>query len=102
METRTETIAAKMSDGTTIYVRATVMGANEDIGLGTKSFQDVGRTIQSLAREIVQALEAVQPQKTTVEFGIEAGLESGNLVAILAKGTGNASLKVTLEWAAKD
>jgi hypothetical protein len=31
-------------------------------------------------------------------LGLEVGLESGNLTALLVKGTGTANLKLILEW----
>ena len=30
--------------------------------------------------------------------GVQVGIESGKLTALLVKGTGNANLKITLEW----
>jgi Trypsin-co-occurring domain 1 len=33
-----------------------------------------------------------------VEFGIDVGIESGKLTALICKGSGNASLKITLEF----
>jgi Trypsin-co-occurring domain 1 len=47
---------------------------------------------------IVGALEAAKPEKATVEFGIDVGVESGQLTSMLVKGTGTATIKVTLEW----
>jgi len=34
-----------------------------------------------------------------VEFGLEVALESGQLTAVLVKGSAKANLKITLEWA---
>ena len=42
--------------------------------------------------------QKVKPRKASVELGLEVGLESGHLTALLVKGTGTANLKLTLEW----
>lgn len=34
-----------------------------------------------------------------MEFGLEVALESGQLTAVLVKGSAKANLKITLEWA---
>jgi hypothetical protein len=44
----------------------------------------------------------VRPDRGTVEFGIDVGVESGALTALVVKGTGTATLKVTLEWERSD
>jgi hypothetical protein len=36
--------------------------------------------------------------RDTTEFGVEFGYESGQLTALIVKGTGKANLKITMEW----
>jgi hypothetical protein len=33
-----------------------------------------------------------------VEFGVSVGVETGGLLAFIAKGSGEANFKITLEW----
>jgi hypothetical protein len=86
-------------NGTTILVAATVRGGDQEIaGVGLPSFEGVGSAIESIASAVTAALARVSPKKANVEFGCEVALEAGHLTALLVKGTGTASIKVTLEW----
>lgn len=62
------------------------------------SIDSVREAIQGLSHVVHEALVAVKPDKATVEFGLEVGLESGKLTALWVKGTGKANLKITLTW----
>jgi len=61
-------------------------------------FQDLTDSIESISSAIYNALKAVEPTKAKVQFGIVVGAEAGQLTALVVKGSGKASLKVTLEW----
>jgi hypothetical protein len=54
--------------------------------------------IEGIAEMVAGALKKVAPNKAAIEFGLEVGLENGNLTALWVKGTGKANLKITLEW----
>jgi len=47
---------------------------------------------------MLAAIKRVAPKKASVEFGVEASIESGKLVALLCNGEATANLKITLEW----
>jgi Trypsin-co-occurring domain 1 len=64
------------------------------------SFDGVTNSIEAIADRVTAAFEHVKPDKASVEFGIDIGVESGGLTGLLAKGTGSATLKITLEWEA--
>jgi len=86
-------------DGQTILVAATVRGGEEEIAaLSMPSFHGVQEGIEHIATAVSHALTRVAPDRATVEFGCEVALEAGHLTAMLAKGSGSASLKITLEW----
>jgi hypothetical protein len=40
----------------------------------------------------------VKPKKATVKFGMELAIESGQLTAVIVKGSGKGNLEITLEW----
>ena len=61
-------------------------------------FQGVTDAIENIAISMLTTLEKVRPKKASVEFGIEFALESGQLTALLVKGSGTSNLKITLEW----
>jgi hypothetical protein len=47
---------------------------------------------------VMAALTNAQPDHASVEFGIDVTVESGALTGLLARGSGTATLKVTLSW----
>jgi Trypsin-co-occurring domain 1 len=60
--------------------------------------RDLTDSIESISTEIYSALKAVRPTRAKVRFGIEVGAEGGQLTALIVKGSGKASLRITLEW----
>jgi hypothetical protein len=100
MESRTEIVPVQLADGTTVKIKASVLGGYEDVGAFDKllPFEDVTNTIESVAGAMVKTLEKVKPDKASVEFGVEVGVESGALTTFLVQGTGTGNIKVTLEW----
>ncbi|MFI1653520.1 CU044_2847 family protein [Streptomyces sp. NPDC020472] len=58
----------------------------------------VTQALSSFAGQIGEALHQAAPDRATVEFGCQLGLEAGRLTALLVQGSANASLRVTLEW----
>lgn len=51
---------------------------------------------------IAEPLQKVKPKKASVKFGMEMALESGQLTALVVKGSGKANLEITLEWEHQD
>ena len=78
-----------------------VRNVNPDRPVGIRdvlSFDGVAESIESVAGRVTAALDRVKPDSASVEFGVDVGVEAGALTGLIAKGTGNATLKVTLEW----
>ena len=95
---KTEVVKALLADGTSISIQATSLGGEERVAFGIPPFKEVTDTVEALANAIVTTLKKVKPRAASVEFGVQVGIESGKLTALLVKGTGNANLKITLEW----
>lgn len=101
MTTRQELIPVKLPNGAQIRVVATMLGGKEaDVAFKLLSFDEVTNTIEGIAGSLNAALQKIQPKKASVEFGLEVAVESGALTALLVKGSGTATLKITLEWGA--
>ena len=95
----THTVKAKLANGAVIRVEVIDFGGRKKVGaLDTVPFDEVTQAVEGLAGALIESLKKVQPRKTTIEFGLEVGVESGNLTALLCKGTGKANLKIQLEW----
>lgn len=98
MQRRTQIIPVKMPNHAIVHVEVTPLGGEQDIAAQLLSFDGVTEAIEEISRAIGGTFEKLKPRKGTVEFGLEVGAESGKLTALLVKGTGTASLKITLEW----
>jgi hypothetical protein len=93
-------LRVQLSNGQTVHAEVAELGGERNVGISIFSFEGVANAIEEISRTITETLKKVEPRKATVEFGVDLALESGNLTALLVKGTGTASLKVTLEWEA--
>jgi Trypsin-co-occurring domain 1 len=97
MEIQTRIISVELADGTNIKVEATPIG-DRKISVQSRHFHEVTAAIASLSQEIAAALQKVKPDKASVKFGIDIGIEAGKLTPLLVKGTSTANLEITLEW----
>ncbi|MBL8254399.1 MAG: CU044_2847 family protein [Candidatus Competibacter sp.] len=98
MPTKQALIPVTLANGARIRVAATMLGGEEDVAIKLLSFDEIADTIEGIAGSLNAALQKVKPKKASVEFGLEVAVESGALTALLVKGTGTATLKITLEW----
>lgn len=99
----TERVRAELPGGTIVWVEATTVALDKEkeVSLDLDKalpLSEISKVISGLATLVHSGIEELKPQKTTAEFSLEVGLESGQLTALWVKGSGNASIKVTLEW----
>ncbi len=78
-----------------IEVRST---GREKVAFTNTSINTFISSISTIASEVKGALDVINPSHATVEFGVEAVIEAGGLIAVLAKGSTKANLKITLSW----
>ncbi|MEJ3750059.1 CU044_2847 family protein [Actinomycetes bacterium KLBMP 9797] len=62
--------------------------------------EDLRNTIAGVTQSVHAAIETVQPDQLSVEFGVELAMKTGKLTSVLAEVSGNASLKITMSWGA--
>ncbi|PSM48460.1 hypothetical protein C7Y66_14660, partial [Chroococcidiopsis sp. CCALA 051] len=65
-------------------------------------FEPVAEAIEGVVQMITIPIQKVRPKKATVKFGMEMAVESGQLAAVIVKGSGKANLEITLEWEPQD
>ena len=97
----TRNVKVPLKDGTFLYIetaepRGEQKVANAKIDIAT--LEGVLDAIEGFANKLKAVLDQVKPDSASIEFGVEVGLESGQLTAIIVKGTGKANLKITLGW----
>jgi len=96
-------VKVDLGDGRIVAVEARNVSPEKPVGIAdVLSFDGVANSIEAVAMRMTTALEHVRPDRAAVEFGVDVGVESGALVGLVVKGTGNATLKVTLEWERSD
>jgi hypothetical protein len=82
-----------------VYIEVVMQGGREDVGiLDSLPFGQISGMISGVAQGIGDAIKAVKPNKSSVELGLEFGMQEGKLVALIARGSGKANLKIKLEW----
>ncbi|MEO1183027.1 MAG: CU044_2847 family protein [Cyanobacteria bacterium J06636_28] len=96
-DNRTQNLPVEMPDGTIVQIEVAQTG-REDVAFEVKPFDGVGTAIESIVKAIAGPIRKAKPDKASVTFGLEIGVEQGSLMAAIVKGTGNANLEVTLEW----
>jgi hypothetical protein len=101
-EKLTKLVPLKLSESLTISVEATDLGGEQRVGVNDAiDFQGVADAVEAIADSLVKTFNKVKPQKASVEFGIKVGIKSGKLTTLLVEGSGEANLKINLEWSEK-
>jgi len=99
MDPNTRIVQVKMPNANgTIIMEAAIVGEQKVALPKEFSFANISATVESIATELQHTFETVKPKKSSVKFGLELGVESGQLTAFLVKGSGKANLEITLEW----
>jgi hypothetical protein len=96
-ESRSDTVPVQLPNGAIVKFEVAQTG-REDVDFDTKQFQPVAEAIEGVVQMIAAPIQKVKPKKATVKFGMELAIESGQLTAIVVKGSGKANLEITLEW----
>lgn len=91
---------AKVATDHVILVETRSSGdREEDVGArDLLTFAGVEESITTISQRVMVALKSAQPDRASVEFGIDVAVEAGALTGLLARGSGAATLKVTLSW----
>ncbi|MEH2116283.1 CU044_2847 family protein [Nostoc sp.] len=101
MTDKTKIISFELSDGKIIKVEVTPIG-EQPVSTETRVFKQATEIIKSIAEDVAGTLkdisETVKPDKFSVKLGLQIGVESGQLTALIVKGTGTANLEITMEW----
>jgi hypothetical protein len=82
-----------------VFIEVILRGGREEVGLAEAiPFERINSLLAQIAESMGAALEKAKPTKAVAELGIEFGLEAGKLVALIARGSTKANLKISLEW----
>ena len=103
MPNETEIVRVKLPNGSVARIEATVfesrvlegaVAGEEDerrIALTEHSFDGVLNVVEGMAGAVWKTLEKIAPDKASVEFGFEVGVENGELTGLFVKGVAKAT-----------
>ena len=109
-----KTTEIRAADGSSIYIQYAdedvsqelqAVAALDNVVDRTNKFKESLKTAvcgysEMFLNAVKQGMEHIQPDKLTLEFGIQMGGEAG--FPLVTKGTAQANIKVTIEWNLKE
>ena len=98
MPTRNIVLPITLDTETVVYASVLSLDGEEEVASRSIVFDGVIPIVQGIAAQLAQAFAAIQPDKASVEFGLKLSTKAGALTALLVDGSGDASLKIGLEW----
>jgi hypothetical protein len=69
-----------------------------EVSRGDFNMDDICSIVRTVVHSVREGISEIKTKRTVLEFGVEIGAESGHLTAFIVKGSGKASLKITVEW----
>jgi hypothetical protein len=85
--------------GQTIYLEVLDRGGRREVGvIDSIPFDQVTQIFSELSQRIGEGLKKSMANKACVEIGMEFAIENGHLVGLIARATGKANFKVSIEW----
>lgn len=98
-DTEWQRIKLPSEDEGQLFLEVLYQGGREEVGLLDEvPFDQVTSLLGDIANGISQTLGRSKPKRASVELGVEFGIKDGALVALIARGSGKANLKIVLEW----
>ena len=64
------------------------------------SFNGFADSVGAIASSITQALHSAKPDEAQVDFGVDIGIEAGQLTSLIVQGSGTATMHIKLIWRA--
>lgn len=99
MNDELELVPVDLGDGQVVLVEVRPTSSEEDVSVLDKlPFDEIASSIDAITRRVHSAVARAKPQRATVEFGLDIGVESGQLTSMLVKGSGTATITISLEW----
>jgi hypothetical protein len=96
--TMLRTIPVVLEDGKTFRLEVRESGY-QDVGvLDALPFDGFADILETLGRTLSSVVKKIGPNKASIEFGMEVGIEAGKLTAVVCQGKATANFTVKLEW----
>ena len=95
---RNRSIPVSLPNDQTVYVDAQILDPEQEVALLDQDFSVLVRAIDGIATAFARGIQSAAPDSAQIEISIAAGIEAGQLVALIAKATTASTFKVTLQW----
>jgi hypothetical protein len=108
MDRRSDKARVRLPNGTEIWAEVQDIGPKETEVLGFDGLRDalsldsLRNAIEGLDTLALAAMERIEPDTLSIEFGLELAVDNGQITALWVKGSGKANLKITLSWKKPD
>lgn len=96
--TKSEPIFVKIDEETSIIINTSTIIGEEEVSLLGFKIEDLTKQIKRFSSAVLSSIKDTGLSKASIEFGVNAAIKSGKLTALIAEGTSQANLKITLEW----
>ncbi|MEO1145617.1 MAG: CU044_2847 family protein [Cyanobacteria bacterium J06638_22] len=93
-------VQVDLGDGVIVQMDVEVGSTGlQEVSGGTRlPFTRVLQGMTKVAEVVAGSIQKVKPDKATVKYGLEIGIEEGSLMAAVVRGSGSANFEITLEW----
>lgn len=89
-----EKVPVALGNDSVIYFEISQSGRQE-VAFRDFSFDEIGSILEGVTTSLRQSIEKARPQKASVKFGLEVGIEAGKLTAAIVKGSTNTPDRIT-------
>ena len=93
----TERISLELEDGRVVQVEVEDTGRS-DVSIDRRTFREAMENLEGVIEALTSTVNKVRPTKASVKFGIDIGVEAGQLTAVILKGSSRANIEITMEW----
>lgn len=93
----TERISFDLEDGRVVQVEVEDTGRS-DVSIDRRTFREAMENLESVIEALTSTVNKVRPTKASVKFGVDIGVEAGQLTAVILKGSSRANIEITMEW----
>jgi hypothetical protein len=90
-------VPVTLASGRRAVISAVDLGGEERVSSRVPDLASVLDSVKEMCHEVANAMDALPGKRVNVEFGVAFGMESGQLITLLAKASLQASLKVSIE-----
>jgi|GEM_PF-554511 len=94
-------VQVDLGDGVIVQMDVAQLSSTglQEVSGGVKlPFTHALQGMTKVAEVVAGSIQKAKPNKATVKYGLEIGIEQGSLMAAVVRGSGSANFEITLEW----